>query len=172
MNRRIWLNGAAVCLLLLLTAGAAAQRGAPRRKPQPKGAVCGDPTVACKTSATFEPYDLPFRISERAVIWESEPFYAVVLKSVRAPNDDCQKFVPEAERQAAQRLFPNNKVFTSRCADAGSLYYTGTAENVHFMAVYAGRTRAEAARLLEQVKTTGQFPGANLRQMSIGFNGT
>jgi hypothetical protein len=40
------------------------------------------------------------------------------------------------------------------------------------MAVYAGRTRAEAAKFLAQVQATGKFPGANLRRMSIGFNGT
>jgi hypothetical protein len=39
------------------------------------------------------------------------------------------------------------------------------------MAVYAGRTRAEANAMLARVKATGKFDGANLRRMSIGFNG-
>ena len=46
------------------------------------------------------------------------------------------------------------------------------AENTQFMAVYAGRTRAEGQAVLEKVKATGQYPGANLRRLSTGFNGT
>jgi hypothetical protein len=171
MNRRT-LTSAAVCLLLLLSVGVEAQRNKGRRRPPPKGAVCGDPTMACKTSAQFEPHDLPFQIPPRAVIWESEEFYAVILKSVAAPEDDCEKFIAEAERAQAQQLFPHNKVFASRCAEPGSLYYTNVKPDVHFMAVFAGRTRAQADALLAQVKATGKYPDANLRRMSIGFNGT
>jgi hypothetical protein len=157
--------------LLLASMVAVAQRGATRRPT--KGAICGDPTVACKTSYEFQPHDLPFRIPARAVIWESESLYAVILKSVKAADDDCQKFVPEDERQAAQALFPHNKVFSDRaCGDTGEPYYTGTQPGARFVAVYAGRTRAEAAKFLAQVQATGKFPGANLRRMSIGFNGT
>jgi hypothetical protein len=170
MNKRALWSGVLVCLLAA-SAFAQARQGA-RRKPQPKGAICGDPTVTCKTSAQFEPHDLPFRIPERAVLWESESFYAVILKSVKAPNDDCAQIVPETERQQAQTLFPHNKVFASRCADAGTPYYTSVKPDTHFMAVYAGRTRAEAEKVLAQVKATGQFADANLRRMSIGFNGT
>ncbi|MFL6210114.1 MAG: hypothetical protein ACJ74W_14760 [Pyrinomonadaceae bacterium] len=169
MNKRIILSSALVWLLIAST-GTLAQRGAARRKSPPKGAICGDPMVMCKTSAQFEPYDLPFRIPARAVIWESESFYAVVLKSVL--TKDCEKFMSEAERQQAQALFPHNKVFTSRCPEAGFIYYTGVKPDTHLMAVYAGRTRAEAENVLAQVKATGKFTGANLRRMSIGFNGT
>ena len=168
MNKRILLSGALVCLLL---ASAFAQRGAARRPA--KGTICGDPTATCKTSYEFPPYDLPFRISEHMVIWESEPFYAVILNSFKASEtSDCEKFVPEDERAAAQALFPHNKVFTSRCSEPTSPYYVGARPGTRFMAVYAGHTRAEAAKLLAQVKATGKFPGANLRRMSIGFNGT
>ncbi|HJR08860.1 MAG TPA: hypothetical protein VJ842_16495 [Pyrinomonadaceae bacterium] len=172
MNKRTFISGVLVCLLLTGTTGAA-QRGRARR-PQPKGAICGDPTVPCKTDAgTFKPYDLPFRLSPRAVIWESETFYAVILKSIKASEDDCQIFVPEDERLAAQALFPHNKVFTDRgCGEPGDTFYTGTQSSAHFMAVYAGRTRAEANAMLARVKATGKFAGANLRRMSIGFNGT
>jgi hypothetical protein len=157
--------------LLLVGMVAVAQRGTPRRPA--KGTVCGDPTTACKTSYEFQSHDLPFRIPARAMIWESESFYAVILKSVKAADDDCQKFVPEDERQAAQALFPHNKVFSDRaCSDTGEPYYTGTQPGARFIAVYAGRTRAEAAKFLAQVQATGKFPGANLRRMSIGFNGT
>ncbi len=174
MTRRQLFSGTLLCLLLALSATGLAQTGRGRRRPAPKGTVCGDPTLACQTGdLTFAPHDLSFRLPARAVIWESETFYAVILQSLRAANDDCQKFVPEDARQAAQALFPHNKVFTDRgCGEPGETYYTGTQPGARFMAVYAGRTRAEAEQLLAQVKATGKFAGANLRRMSIGFNGT
>ncbi|HZH31532.1 MAG TPA: hypothetical protein VEY11_12280 [Pyrinomonadaceae bacterium] len=174
MNKRILLSAALACLLLTAGAAEAQQRGRTRPKPQRKGAVCGDPTLQCRTGdVKFEPHDLPFSISAQAVIWESEFFYAVILRSVRAAEDDCRKFVPEDERQATQALFPRHKVFTDRaCGEPGEVYYTGTRPGTRFMAVYAGRTRAEADAMLARVKATGQFAGANVRRMSIGFNGT
>jgi hypothetical protein len=163
-----------LCVILLgLTAagGAAAQRG--RRAPR-LAAVCGDPTVRCQTSVEFQPYQLPFRIPANAVIWESEHFYAVILKSARDESryGNCDLFIPEAEREAAQALFPRHKVFTSRCMEPGDLFYEGVAQDARFMAVYAGRTRAEGQAMLEKVKATGRFPGANLRRLRTGFNAT
>ncbi|HZH90215.1 MAG TPA: hypothetical protein VEX70_06275 [Pyrinomonadaceae bacterium] len=173
MNRRILISGALVCLLLTGAGKAQQQRGR-ARQPQPRGTVCGDPTLECRTGdLKFEPYSLPFRIPARAMIWESEFFYAVILRSVRAAEEDCGTFVPEDERLAAQALFPRHKVFTDRaCGEPGETYYTGTQAGARFMAVYAGRTRAEANAMLARVKATGKFDGANLRRMSIGFNGT
>jgi hypothetical protein len=161
----------AVLLGLLAAGGASAQRG---RKAPRLGAVCGDPTVRCRTSIEFQPYQLPFRIPANAAIWETEQFYAVILKSVRDESKagDCNIFVPEAEREAAQALFPRNKVFGSRCMEPGDLFYTDVAEGSQFVAVYAGRTRAEGLAMLERVKATGKYPDANLRRMSAGFNGT
>jgi hypothetical protein len=171
MNKRTLIGVVLVCLMLTV-AVAAAQRA---RRPAPqKGAVCGDPTLPCKTGEfKFEPHDLPFRLPARAVIWESETFYAVILKSIKASQDDCQLFVQEDERLAAQALFPRHKVFADRgCGEPGETFYSGTLSSAHFMAVYAGRTRAEANAMLARVKATGKFPGANVRRMSIGFNGT
>jgi hypothetical protein len=162
-----------VVVSALLACGAVAS--AQRRRAAPRlAAVCGDPTVRCPTTVEFQPYQLPFRIPANAVIWETEKFYAVILNSVRdeSKGSDCNVFIPEAEREVAQALFPRNKVFASRCFDAGDLFYTGAAEGAQFMAVYAGRTRAEGLALLERVKATGKYPGANLRRMSSGFNGT
>ena len=160
-----------IILLGLLTVGAASAQRRGRTRP---AAVCGDPTVRCRTSVEFQPYQLPFAVPANGVIWETEKFYAVILKSMRDPSQgaDCDVFIPEAEREAAQALFPRNKVFSSRCFDAGDLYYTGVADNTQFMAVYAGRTRAEGLAVLEKVKAAGQYPGANLRRLSTGFNGT
>ncbi len=141
------------------------------RRPQARRwQVCGDPTVRCRTNVTFEAHDLPFRLPENAVIWESEMFYAVILKSTTAR--DCDQHVPEADRLATQNMFPHHKVFASRCGEPGNLYYTNTNSNYKFMAVYAGTTRADALRMLERVKATGQFPTANVRRMRAGFNGT
>ena len=160
----------AVLLVLPVAGGASAQRRGAARP----AAVCGDPTVRCPTTIEFQPYQLPFRIPRNAVIWETEKFYAVILKSVRdeSKGSDCNIFVPEVEREAAQALFPRNKVFASRCTEPGDLFYTDVAEGSQFVAVYAGRTRAEGLALLARVKATGKYPGANLRRLRAGFNGT
>ncbi len=148
---------------------AAVQRGG---KKQPAAVVCPDPTMPCKTTFEFRPHQLPFRLPANAVIFDTEQFYAIVLKSVRDEAEGCADFIPEAERLQAQALFPRYKVFSSRCYDPEELYYTNVAPKQQFMAVYAGRTRAEAGRMLAKVKATGSFPGANLRRMRTGFNGT
>jgi hypothetical protein len=161
------------CMLALAATVPASQRR--RGKPKPKPAtVCGDPTATCRTSVEFQPYQLPFLLASNAVIYDTEQFYAVILKSVRdeSNGNDCNVFIPEAERIEAQTLFPHNKVFASRCFDPGDMYYTGVGPNQQFIGVYAGRTKAEAAKVLAQVKASGKFPGANLRRMRAGFNGT
>jgi len=172
--RKVGIFGIVFCLLLALSASApAAQRR--RGKPKPKPAtVCGDPTATCRTTIEFQPHQLPFLLASNAVVFDTEEFYAVVLKSVRdeSKGANCEVFVPESERTQAQALFPRNKVFASRCFDPGDLFYTNVAPDQQFMAVYAGRTRADAAKVLAQVKATGKFPGANLRRMHTGFNGT
>lgn len=135
-------------------------------------AICGNPMVACKTSVTFQPNDLPFRVPANAVIYDTELFYAIILKSVPANVDDCNVFVSESDRLQAQTLFFDRKVFTDRCVDVENLFYSNVDSKHRMMAVYAGRTLAEAKRVLEAVKKTGQFPGANIRRMRTGFNGT
>lgn len=165
----------AVVGLLTLTAGLmffAGVLAAQKRRPGRHRSICGDPTASCKTSATFQPYDLPFRLPANAVIWDTDLFYAVVLKSVSVPSDNCDIFTPESERLAAQALFPNHKVFSSRCAEPGGLSYTNTTPKARFMAIYAGMTQAEANRMLASVKAAGKFSGANIRRMRAAFNGT
>ena len=144
------------------------------------GQICGNPKVACKTSATFEANDLPFQVGKDMVIVDTLPFYAVMLKSMAVKDDNCDVFIPEADRLAAQALFPNNKVFSSRCIDPENLFYADVtsrtpryfSETHRLMAVYAGKTMAEAQKMLEAVKATGKYPGANIRRMRTGFNGT
>lgn len=161
-----------ICALVCAASGSDQASAQQQRRKSQRAKVCFDPTARCKTSAVFQSYDLPFRLPQNAVIYETETFYAIILKSVRNPRYDCNVFVSEEERLEAQALFPNHKVFTSRCAEAGSLFYTGVADKTEIMAVYAGATRAEANTMLARVKATGRFPGANLRRMRAGFNGT
>ncbi|HKO99040.1 MAG TPA: hypothetical protein VJU86_18710 [Pyrinomonadaceae bacterium] len=139
---------------------------------RPRGSVCGNPQVACKTTATFNPNDLPFRVPQNSVIFDTELFYAVILKSVAAKEDDCDTFVPEAERLRTQALFPDRKVFASRCIDIENLFYTNVDPKYRIMALYAGNTMPEAQRVLAAVKATGKFPGSYIRRMRTGFNGT
>ena len=155
--------------LTLSNTSTIAQKGRP---PVKHPSVCGNPKVTCKTIVTFEPYNLPFRLPANAVIYDTELFYAIILKSVPIADDNCQVFVPERERLAAQALFPDHKVFSSRCFEPGDLSYTNTKPNQRFMAVYGGITLVEANQMLAAVKATGKFPGANLRRMRAEMNGT
>lgn len=163
-------------LIVALTAASAqslpASAQSRAKRAAKKASICGNPLVRCKTSVTFEPNDLPFRVPASLVIFDTEPFYAIVLKSVSVSDDDCDVFVSESERLRAQALFPDHKVFTSRCAQPEYLFYTNVSEKHRIMAVYAGTTLAEAKRFLDTVKATGKFPGANIRPMRTGFNGT
>lgn len=151
-----------------------------RRPVQHGGQICGNPQVTCRTSATFAPNDLPFQVGKNFVIVDTVPFYAVMLKSAAVKDDNCDVFIPESDRLAAQALFPANKVFSSRCIDPENLFYeeVGTrkprflSETHRIMAVYAGKTMAEAKKMLESVKATGKYPGANIRRLRTGFNGT
>jgi hypothetical protein len=150
---------------------AAGQSRAARQRAR-RASVCGNPTVACKTTVTFQSYDLPFRVPQDAVIFDTELFYAIVLKSVGTSEQDCEVFVPESERLEAQSMFPHHKVFTSRCPDVETLFYSNVSPQHRFMAVYAGATLAEAKRVLAAVNATKKFPGARIRRMRTGFNGT
>lgn len=143
-----------------------------RRGSTHHGSICGNPAEQCRSIATFHPYDLQFRVPKNAVIYDTELFYAIILKTVGRDETDCDVFVPEPERLEAQALFPDHKVFTSRCPDVEELLYTNVSPKHRFMAVYAGTTIAGANRMLAAVKATGKFAGANIRRMRTSFNGT
>ena len=143
-----------------------------QRRPVRHPAVCGNPNVSCPSAFTFEPYDLRFRMPQSAVIYDTDLFYAVILKSVPSPADNCDNYIPEPDRLAAQILSPNNKVFTSRCAVPGQVSYSNTSAKAQFMAVYAGMNLVDANRMLATVKATGKFAGANIRRLRAMVNGT
>lgn len=159
---------AAAAVVIFASAADAQRRNAGRLT------VCGNPNTVCRTSAVFDPHDLQFRVPQNAnaVIWETELFYAVVLKSMNASDENCDAHIPESERLAAQTLFPDRKVFASRCVEPATLYYTNTKPNTRLMAVYAGATLGEANRVLAAVKAMGKYPGAYVKRMRAGFNGT
>ena len=138
------------------------------------GKVCGDPTVTCKGIDNFQPFDLPFEMGKNSVIYESERFYGIVLKSTKMDGwGDCENpSFDEADRLPVQELFPHNKVFTLNCVETGTNYYTGVAQKTAFVAVFAGRTLTEAKKFLKTVQATGEFPGIRVRQIQIGINGT
>jgi len=159
-------------LIVIVVVSLCGDVSAQNRGPRQRGSVCGNPQVACKTSAQFKPYDLPFRLPANSVIYDTELFYAVILKSVGSNENDCEKFVSEAERLETQALFPNRKVFTSRCPDIETMSYTNVSPKHRFMAVYAGLTMTEAKKVLAAVNATGKFQGAMIRRMRTGFNGT
>jgi hypothetical protein len=85
-----------MAMLLLLSSAVIAQSHAKPRRAS-SAAICGNPKVACKTSVTFSPHDLPFRVPANAVIFDTDPFYAVILKSMPAADDSCDVFIPETE---------------------------------------------------------------------------
>ena len=170
MKSRLLISVALGVLVIFCLDAAVSQSRTSRKRP--RGSICGNPQVACKTSDSFAPNDLPFRIPENSVIYDTELFYAIILKSVATTEGNCTVFVPETERLKTQALFPDRKVFSSRCADVENLFYTGVDPRYRIMAVYAGRTLPEAKRVLESVKATGKFPRAYMKQMRTGFNGT
>src|SRR5436853_6192726 len=106
-----------ICVSFLLVPVSAQRRR--RRRPPAKPAkhfsVCGNPNVSCVTSLTFEPYALPFQMPQSSVIYDTEFFYAVILKTVSTANNNCDNYIPEQERLATQTLFPNQNVFDSSC---------------------------------------------------------
>lgn len=162
----------AVAICAIVISVSATNTFAQRRKPVKHLSVCGNPNISCPSALTFEPYALPFRMPQSSVIYDTEFFYAVVLKSVSTANNNCDNYIPEPERLAAQILFPNNKVFASRCAEPGEVSYTNTSSSANLMAVYAGPALADANRMLATVQATRKFPGANIRRMRAVINGT
>ena len=135
------------------------------------GKICPDPRDAKCVGWTW--HDLGFSTPKDEIArdeFRSEPFYAVVLKTL--PR--CK--VTRAQLSEIQKLFPANKVFATRSgcdAEEGSdeaISYTNVSSKVGFIAAYAGATQAQAAEFLKRVNATGKFPGANVRKMQAVLN--
>jgi hypothetical protein len=169
MTTRLLFVAWVLCICVFSTVAAA------QKKPQKLPRVCGNPDEACKGRANFQPYELPVEWPQTAVIAESEPFYAIILKSAKfdySSGADCEKVYSENEIQSIQYQFPTNKVFALKCVEAGYNYYTGVGNDFVFIAVYAGKTLAEANKFLKKVQAAEQFPGVKVRKMRVGVNGT
>ncbi|HEU4391669.1 MAG TPA: hypothetical protein VFV34_28030 [Blastocatellia bacterium] len=123
--------------------------------------ICPDPAKPC---GSFKPYELPFRIPKSGAAKaedRSEFFYAIILKSAA----HCS--IADDERTTAQQLFASNKVFVSRfeCDPEDNVNYTTIDQKYSILAVYGGKSLAEAKAFLETVRKTGRFPGAYPRKM-------
>ena len=139
------------------------------------GLVCGDPLDQGCTPQydSFESNDLKF-LTGRAQLGtgtrhESEEFYAVILRSVKAASTKNRMgcdFISETKRLAEQKLAVHNKVFTSRngCAGKTIVGYSDVNQDYNFMAIYGG-TEAQARALLQTVKR--RYPQANIRKMRV-----
>jgi len=137
------------------------------------GKICGDPHAPCGGREQFQPWELTFAFPRNAVVYESEYFYSIILKSAKLKGqNDCEKSFAEDDRLRIQELFPKNKVFALKCSEPGGMFYTNVANDIVFLGVYAGKTRSQADLFLKTVKATGKFPGAAVRRMKAGINGT
>jgi hypothetical protein len=137
--------------------------------------------VAPTSGKPFQAWELPFRLPARLkpnAPYESAPFYAVVLRKFEeTPCDghynESSRSV-EGFRKAAQKRFPAAKVFADQqCPDmtAVSYWVDGTAEGMSygaFVAVYAGKTEAEARAVLAKAKVA--YPGAVVKRMRVGYS--
>ncbi len=154
-------------------------QAAPLAKPLPNASVCPFPDTPCSSSAyEFAPYDLSFNLPKQ-LKWQtahnSVHFYAIIIRSLKAispepgnPNDEteCGGYVSERERLQVQAMFPCRKVFASRHG-CSMVWYNNVNDQHNFLAVYAGKTYAEANQVLQNVKTTGRFASANIRKMQV-----
>lgn len=137
--------------------------------------------VPVRSGKAFHAWELPFRLPARLkpnALYESAPFYAVVLRKVEDTPCDGQynesSRSVEDLRKAAQKRFPATKVFADQgCPDmtAASYRVDGTAEGMSFgpfIAVYAGKTEAEARAVLAKARTA--YPGAAVKRMRVNYS--
>jgi hypothetical protein len=139
--------------------------------------VCANPAAPCHSKVKrFEPYELSFRLPARIkpnVMYQSQPFYAVVLYRQESGTCDRGEYssAVEAIRLRAQKRFPDQKVFTDhQCPDMGAVSYDveGQTNAKVFIAVYAGTTKAEAERILAKAKPN--YRKASLKRMRVAWS--
>jgi hypothetical protein len=164
--------------LMLAITSVAHSYGTQDHEIQTQGRVCANPSSPCQSQYKFATNQLSFNLPMK-LVWQnnyySAPFYAIILKSIRAVVDggpDTQRclkgIVSETERQRVQAMFPTQKVIASTFGCyLTPVWYTSTRTDYNFLAVYAGETQAEAVGFLAKVKATGQFPCANIRKMQV-----
>jgi hypothetical protein len=145
--------------------------------------VCPDPKSPCSIKAkTFAPYEISFQLPgklTRGRTYTSLPFYAVLIKTYEeeACDADDHTVSIERERQKIQLAYPHNKVFAAySCPNMDAIDYAfpgkmdANGDNVliqTFIAVYAGKTEADARGFLGYVKTV--YPDAVLKKMTASY---
>lgn len=138
--------------------------------------VCPNPAVPCQSKhKKFEKYELSFMLPKTIkpnVDYTSQTFFAVILKTLDEADCDQGEYSSAVEklRVAAQKLFPDRKVFAQQqCPDMGAVSYTinGESDATIFIAVYAGETRLEADQVL--AKASNPYPAAKLVKMQVSF---
>jgi hypothetical protein len=145
--------------------------------------VCPDPKAPCRSPMReFATFELPFRLPARLKAgkpYNSVPFYAIIVKTYKDEECDADGYTTsiERERLRIQKLYPTRKVFgLYNCPDMDALEYSfpgkmdATGERAlieTFIAVYAGKTPAEADEFLTSVQSV--FPQALLKRMTASY---
>lgn len=159
----------------------------PKISPTPAQAanvVCADPAKPCTHDVKhFEEWEISFKMPKKLEgnkPFSSEPFYAVMLETYES-DEDCDggefRESNEAKRKQVQREFPKQKVFAAyQCPDMAAIQYEfdgkydTTRDHVligEFLAIYAGPTKEDADKLLQQVKA--DFPKAMVKRMTASY---
>lgn len=180
-----YLGSILVCMLLTglgVLAATAATRGQPPPPTYSGLAVCPRPGERCDSpQKRFDAFELPLRLPRRLkanALYESAPFYAVVLRRDSDPACDGGDYSVALERfrVAAQSRFPDRKVFADhQCPNMTAVGYAflgeRRAENsaaVSFAAVYAGKSVAQGRSVLETARK--RFPKATLHRMRVNYS--
>ncbi|HEY6805179.1 MAG TPA: hypothetical protein VI306_16505 [Pyrinomonadaceae bacterium] len=145
--------------------------------------VCPDPKSPCSIKAkTFAPYEISFQLPGKLIrgrTYTSLPFYAVLIKTYEEESCDADDHTEsiERERQKIQLAYPHNKVFAAySCPNLDAIDYafpgkmdsSGNQVLIQtFIAVYAGKTEADAKQFLDYVKTV--YPAAVLKKMTASY---
>ena len=167
------INSLILLIVVFLFAGVSFGQNSKKQKII-QGKICGNPNIKCNTNETvFNDSDIQFELPGNYVIYESEPFYAIILRSNKITDrfggeETCKEAATETERLDTQKFFPNNKVFIQNCG-YGAIIYT---EDTVFLAVFAGKSLTQAKSFLTTVAKTGKFKGAYIKKLQASLNGT
>ncbi len=170
----------------LIAASNAVEVNLPETLPTPArqatNEVCPDPAKPCHhIGKKFDDWELSFKLPAKLIpnkTYNSAPFYALILKEFGYVEDcDGGEFViaEEDERKQLQKAQPTRKVFVDyQCPNMAAVGYDfpGRADSEkvlisNFLAIYAGRTQAEADALLTQLKA--KYPKAVIKRMTASY---
>lgn len=105
----------------------------------------------------------------------TEPFYMVILASRKIiPSSDeddlykCKGTFTKKELKNAQEKFDKNRVFAGSPYCDSRVQYTNTNPDYAFLAVFAGRTKAEASKV--EAKAKAHWKTTSLRRTQAGYH--